>query len=471
MSHAHPENVTGDLLAPDISDLIDQRKMGQVRQVLLDLYDPEIADLLLEISPQHQVVVMRLLPRERAAEVFAHLEQDEQERLVDSLSKEQVIQIFNEMDADDRVDFLEDAPEDLAQSLLASMHPAERAETEKILEYPEESVGREMTPDYLTVRPEWTVAEALEHIRAHGRDAESFNVLYVVDDRGKLIDLIRLRRLLLAKPDLKCEELRQGGQIVSLQATDDRETAVHMMERYDVPVLPVIEADERMVGIVTFDDVADVAEEEVTEDIQKMAGMEALESPYLSARITELVRKRVVWLVVLFGGELLAVSAMGFFEESIQALAILAMFVPLIIASGGNSGSQAASLMIRSLAVGDLELEDWLIVARREMLSGLMMGGILGATGVIIATGVAALLFTGDSGGYHPLHYGMAIGAAIFCVVILGTIVGSMLPFALQRLNIDPATSSTPFVATIMDFTGLVTYFVVANLILHGTVI
>lgn len=469
MSHAHPERVTGDLLAPDISDLIDQRKMGQVRQVLMDLYDPEISDLLLEIPPQHQVVIMRLLPRERAAEVFAHLEQDEQEKLAQILSTEQVAQIFNEMDADDRVDFLEDAPEDLAKSLLASMHPEERAETEKILEYPEESVGREMTPDYLTVRPEWTVAEALEHIRAHGRDAESFNVLYVVDDQGRLLDLIRLRRLLLASPTEPCEKLRQG-QVISLKATDDRETAVHMMERYDIPMLPVVEDDNTMVGIVTFDDVADVAEEEVTEDIQKMAGMEALESPYLSAHVTELVRKRVVWLVVLFGGELLAVSAMGVFEESIQALAILAMFVPLIIASGGNSGSQAASLMIRSLAVGDIELEDWFVVARREMLSGLMMGGILGVTGVIIAAGVAAFIFDGDSGGYHPMHYGLAIGSAIFFVVILGTIVGSMLPFALQRCGVDPATGSTPFVATIMDFTGLVTYFVVANLILHGSV-
>jgi magnesium transporter len=403
--------------------------------------------------------------------VFAHLEHDEQERLVQTLSTEQVAQIFNEMDADDRVDFLEDAPEDLAKSLLASMHPEERAETEKILEYPEESIGREMTPDYLTVRPEWTVAEALEHIRAHGKDAETFNVLYVVDDQGKLIDLIRLRRVLLARPDVRCDALREGGQVVSLQATDDRETAVHMMERYDVPVLPVVEADNRLVGIVTFDDIADVAEEEVTEDIQKMGGMEALDAPYTSSTVVQLFRKRVPWLMILFGGGLLTVSAMGAFEESIKQFAILALFVPLIIASGGNSGSQAASLIIRSLATRELEIEDWGIVLRRELISGLMLGSALGMCGLVVATAVSFVVFQEDVTHLgDALHYGTAIGAAVLGVVIVGTLVGAMLPILLKRFGFDEATGSTPFVATIVDVAGLIIYFVTANLILRGSI-
>jgi len=460
----------GDLLAPEVSELIDQRKMGQVRHVLVDLYDPEIADLLLELSPPHQVVALRLLPRERAAEVFSHLDQDEQERLVTTLTTEQVASIFNEMDADDRVDFLEDAPDDLAQSLLAAMHPAERAETEKILEYPEESVGREMTPDYLTVHPEWTVAEALDHIRGHGKDAESFNVLYVVDERGRLIDVIRLRRILLAQPDVLCETLRQGGQLIYLKASDDRETAVHMMERYDVPVLPVVDDDDRMVGIVTFDDVADVAEEEVTEDMQKMGGMEALDAPYTSSTVVQLFRKRVIWLMILFGGGLLTVSAMGAFEESIREFAILALFVPLIIASGGNSGSQAASLIIRSLATREIEPADWALVLRREIFSGLMLGSALGLCGMVAATSVSYMLFQNEGGQLgQSLHYGLAIGTAVVGVVIVGTLVGSMLPIGLKRLGFDEATGSTPFVATIVDVAGLIIYFLCANVILRGS--
>ncbi len=453
-----------------IRALLDHRQHHEASMALLELPDPEIADLLLELEQAHRLIAFRLLPGDRQADVFSYLEHDDQSALIDSLTTEQAAQIFNEMDPDDRVDFLELAPEELAAQLMAVMHPEDRAETQRILDYPEESVARDMTTEYLTVRPEWSVSRVLEYIRKHGRDAELLNVLYVVDDEGRLMDYVRIRRLLVAPLETPCGQLSEGKPI-SLQANADREEAVRLMDRYDIPVLPVVDDQDVLLGIVTFDDVADVAEEEVTEDIHKMGGLEALDTSYMSVSILTLVRKRGVWLMILFIGGLLTVSAMGAFEHSLKRFAVLAMFVPLIIASGGNSGAQAASIMIRALAIGDLELKDWWTVMRRELLSGLMLGSMLGIFGLIAGTWVSFLFFKAEAQGLNgALHFGFAIGTAVVGVVMIGNITGSMLPFILQGIGLDPATSSTPFVATIVDVTGLVIYFVAANLILTGSV-
>jgi magnesium transporter len=323
-----------------------------------------------------------------------------------------------------------------------------------------------MTPDYLTLRPEWTVGEALAHIRTAGGEAETLHTLYVIDRAGRLIDYIKLHDLVLAPIEGTCEQLRQGA-VVSLHAQADREQAVRMMQRYDLPVLPVVDADRKLVGIVTFDDVADVASEEVTEDMHKLGGMEALGKSYLSATLGELIHKRGVWLMVLFIGGLLTVTAMGLFHEQLEQKAILALFVPLIIASGGNSGTQAATLVVRALALGELKVDDWGRIMRRELVGGLVLGSLLGVIGMAIATAVAFYLPSARIDTLPAaLHVGFAIGTAVVGVVVTGIFTGAMLPVLLEWVGLDPATCSTPFVATIADVAGLVIYFIVAILVL-----
>lgn len=459
------EPIVAELVTPEIQQMLEQRRVGEARQAMADLFDAEIADIIAALPDALQAMAFRILPRQRAADVFPYIERDLQETLVASLSDQQIGQIFDEMDPDDRVEFLEDADDELVASLMALMRPEEREETEKILEYPEESIGRLVTPDYLTVRPDWSVEQALQYIRRHGHEAETVHTLYMVDDAGRLLDHVAIRDLVTSEPAVSCQELRRG-QTVSLLATDDREQAVHTMERYDIPVLPVVDGDGTLVGIVTFDDIADVAEEEVTEDIQKLGGMQALDEPYLTATLLSLVRKRVVWLMVLFGGGLLTVSAMGVFEDQLQKLAILALFVPLIIASGGNSGSQAATLVIRAMAIGEVTLGDWMRIFTRELASGVLMGLLIGVLGVL-ATLIGVEMFSFElPGSISALAVGLTIGLSLVGVITTGTLIGSMLPLLLQRIGLDPATSSTPFVATIVDVAGLLIYFALAVMIL-----
>lgn len=464
------QKAIGDLLAPEITELIETRQVGAVRAVLEDLVDPEIAEVLMAMEPQHRVVAFRLIPQDRASEVFSYFEEDEQLTLIESLTGEQAAALLSEMDPDDRANFFAEAPEEVASSLMSLMRPAERAETQKLLTYPEESVGRIMTPDYLTVHPEWSVQQAMAHIRREGRDAETLSTLYVVNDRGCLINHLSLRRLILSNPWEKISSLlEQNIQTVRLKATDDREKAVEAMQYYDLPAMPVVDENDVMVGIITFDDVADVAEEEATEDMQKMGGMAALDMPYLSTPVLGLVAKRVVWLAVLFVGGIMTVSAMGVFHDSISRFRLLQLFIPLIIASGGNSGSQAATLMIRSLAVREIALSDWRAVFRRELIGGVMLGACLGLLGMGVGVLVALTASPGDAeqvGGVA--WFGVTIGLAILSVVTVGAMTGAMLPFFLQRIGMDPATSSTPFVATVVDVTGLVIYFGIAQFILRG---
>lgn len=466
MAETQDREMVAELLIPEIGELLSAGKSDEVAAALAELRDPEVADVLSELDHDQRARAFEVLPVERAADIFDFLEQHQQEAIVEHVHDDHLATVFNEMDVDDRVEFLEDAPDDVVDATLALMEPDERQETERVLEYPEESVGRLITTEYLTLRPEWTVRQALAHIRAEGEEAETLHTLYVVDDRNRLIDYIRLRRLVLADGDQICRELGEG-QVVSLNVAEDREEAVRVMERYDLPVLPVVDSDGLLVGIVTFDDVADVAEEEITEDMHMMGGLSALDAPYTATGVLAMFRKRGVWLMILFFGGLLTITAMSAFQGELQDHAILALFVPLIIASGGNSGSQAATLIIRSMAVGEVMRRDWLAVLRRELVSGLMLGSMLGLVGLAVATAVALLLPAESPPGFPgALHVGFAIGTAVVGVVITGVVVGSMLPFALEALNLDPATCSTPFVATIVDVTGLVIYFAVAMTIL-----
>ncbi|HET9765893.1 MAG TPA: magnesium transporter [Thermoanaerobaculia bacterium] len=454
----------GNLVRPDVAELIRGRNFNQLREFLLELPVPDLAEVLADSTPEDRAVLFRLLPRELAAETFEYLPFEAQEELLKGLGDEQVARVLDDMRPDDRTAFLEELPGQVTARLLNLLSPSERAVARSLLGYPEESIGRLMTPDYVAVREGWTIEQVLAHVRKHGSDSETLNVLYVVDEVGKLLDDVRIREVLLADAEKRVSDL-MGGELKALNATDDQETAVAAVRRYDRTALPVVDSAGVLVGIVTVDDVLDVAEEEATEDIQKLGGSEALEEPYLAVGLPTLVRKRATWLIVLFLGEMLTATAMAFFETEIARAVVLALFVPLIISSGGNSGSQAATLIIRALALGEVTLRDWWSIARREVIAGAALGAILGAIGFLR---IAVWSVFTDVYGPHWLMIALTVAATLLGVVLWGTLVGSMFPLLLKRLGADPATSSAPFVATLVDVTGLVIYFSVASFLLRG---
>ncbi len=454
-------------LSPEIEDALRRREFSSLRDALAGWDPKDIADLIQGLGAEDQAVIFRILPRELAADAFEYLTPEMQESLIKGLAREEVAAILNEMAPDERTRLLEEMPATATKQLLALLTPEERNVAVRLLGYPEDSIGRLMTPDYLAVRADWTVQRVLDHIRAHGRDSETLNVIYVVDERGRLVDDLRIRQLLLAPPEARIAHI-SDGKFASLRASDDQESAIAVFRAYDRVALPVTDSDGILLGIVTVDDVLDVAAEEATEDIQKIGGTEALDEPYMATTLGSLAKKRAKWLVVLFVGEMLTASAMGWFEEEIARAVVLALFVPLIISSGGNSGSQAATLVIRAMALGEVTLRDWWKVIRREFQCGLLLGAILGAIGLLQ---VAAWQGVFDLYGPHWALVGLTVAAALVGVVLWGTLVGSMLPFVLRSVGFDPAVSSAPFVATLVDVTGLVIYFTVALLLLRGTLL
>jgi len=452
----HPE------IQPDVRHLIANRNWAQLREIMDDLPPADIADLLLELDKNERVLLFRAVPRDPAADAFAHLEADQQEELLRDLSNEETRHLLEDLHPDDRTALLEELPGTVTQRLLHLLSPEDLREARSLLGYPEESVGRLMTPDYVAVRKHWTAEEALRHVRRKGKIAETINRVFIVDEDWKLIDDIPLRWLILAEPEDVVESVMDYN-FASVPATADREEAVRVVQRYDQVALPVVDSKGVLLGIVTVDDLLDVAEEEATEDFHKLGGMEALEYPYLSTRVPELARKRIGWLAILFGAGLGTAAAMAHFEDAIDQLPLLAVFVPLIIATGGNSGFQAASVMTRAIALREVEQRHWGLVFVRELWGGLLLGGLLAVLGFLMATAVGMWMYRGVPDFLmSAMDVGIAVGLAVVSVVLIGNMIGSMLPFLLQRLGFDPATSSTPFVATIVDIVGLVVYFTIA---------
>ncbi len=475
-------NPTVQLLLPDIEALVHAERYSELREAMHGIHPADVADLLSAMDPRDAAIVFRFLQRDDGAAAFSYLEHERQEELITRLGTEHAVGVIEAMSADDRARLVDELPEEVAQRIVASLSPKSREVTQAILGYPERSVGRLMTPDYVRLRPDWTVAKALEHVRKYGRDAETINVLYVIDNNGRLVDDIRLRQLLLADPESAIEDLMNRSFAV-LRADQPQHEAVELMARYDRNVLPVVDSRGVLIGIVTADDVADVAQEEATEDIQKMGGLEALDEPYTSISLFSLLRKRGGWLAALFLGELLTASAMSHYQSEIERAAVVALFLPLIISSGGNSGSQASTLIIRAMALGEVTLKDWWWVFRRELACGLLLGVFLGAIGVLrihlwqwlslanynsnkayVTEGMHAIYDI--PGLYHRI--GFSVGIALVGVVLWGTLCGAMLPFILRRLRFDPATISAPLVATLVDVTGLIIYFSVATFVLRG---
>jgi len=455
------------LLQPEIKSLIAERKLGILKEILSDWTPADIADLIVDLSEQEQVIIFRLLSNELAADTFENLEVDIQKGLLKAMAKSEVAAILNEMDPDDRTALLEELPSTAAKQLIQLLSVEERVIARTLLGYPENSVGRLMTPDYIAIKPAWTIEETLKYIRENAEDSETLNIVYVIDDRNKLLDDMNIKEFILASPDKKVTDLMDENYI-ALNVTDDQEEAVEVFKKYDRIALPVIDKFGALIGIVTVDDVLDVAEEEATEDIHKLAAVEALEEPYPTIPLLEMVKKRAVWLTILFIAQILTAIVMEYFESEISKAVVLSIFIPLIISSGGNSGSQAATLVIRAMAVGEITLSDWWRIMQREILSGLMIGVILGLLGFFQ---VALLANFSTVINVHWLLLGITISLSIICIVLWGTLSGSMLPFILKRLGADPATSSAPLVTTIVDIVGLIIYFTIAIIILSGTLL
>ncbi|HSD62339.1 MAG TPA: magnesium transporter, partial [Ignavibacteriaceae bacterium] len=408
-----------------------------------------------------------VLPHDLAADTFEYLEFDMQVALLKAMGSEEVASILNDMSPDDRTALLEDLPSSAARQMMMLLSAEERNVARTLLGYPEDSVGRLMTPDYLAIKPEWTIEEVLNYIRVNGKDKETISILYVVNEKGKLIDDVRIRDILLAEFNQQILDLMDENYI-ALNVYDDQETAVEIFKKYDRVALPVVDSFGVLLGIVTVDDVLDVIEEEATEDIHKLGGVTALEEAYSSISLFEMIKKRAGWLALLFVGEMFTATAMGLFEGEIQKAVVLALFLPLIISSGGNSGSQASTLVIRALSLGEISLKDWLFVVRREIFTGISLGGILAVIGFLR---ISIWHVAGNAYGTHWLLVAITVSLALIGVVLWGTFSGSMLPFVLKKLGADPATSSAPLVATIVDVTGLVIYFLVAIFVLRGTML
>ena len=439
----------------------------QIREFLDNQNISDVAGLVYEY-PEFESQIIAGMSVNRASSVFKILDHSNQKKIIHELPANTTAALLNELPADDRTDFLEELPSNAVRELIKLLDPDERKITLSLLGYPENSIGRMMTPDYVYVYPENTIEEVFSTIRKFGKDSETINVIYVINNKGELLDDIRIRDFILNSPDKLVSDL-MDERFISLHPEDDQETAAEVFKMNNRVALPVVSRSNKLLGIITIDDILWVASEEFSEDMQKIGGTAALNEPYLEMPIFRLFKKRVVWLVILFLGELLTATAMAYFEDEIKKAVVLALFVPLIISSGGNSGSQASTLIIQAMAVGEITVRDWWRVMRREIISGLLLGTVLGIIGFLRI--FAWHSFAPELYGANWMAIGITVGITLVGVVLWGTLAGSMLPLILKRCGADPAVSSAPFVATLVDVTGLVIYFSVAYMLLSGTLL
>jgi magnesium transporter len=447
-----------DIVLPRVSEQIAARRWADLRAQFSAWEVTEVAELLQELEKNERVMLLRSLDRERSAEVFSYLDIEDQDGLLRELTDAETRNLLSELDPDDRAALLDELPARMTKRLMALLSPDDLKEVRFLLGYPEESVGRLMTPYYVAIEMTDTVDHALRTIRERGQDSETINRIYVRDQHGKLLDDIPLRRLILADPSVSVSDLMDRN-FVSLSAYDDREQAVDKMRDYDMVALPVVDSQGILLGIVTIDDVMDVAEEEATEDIQRAASVEPLRMSYRQASIWTLYRKRIVWLAILVAVNLVSASIIGLFEAQLQQVIVLATFIPLLLGTAGNAGTQSATLMLRALVTGDVEMGEWFRTVGKELMVGLFLGVTLGGLGFALG---AAL-----SGTYAGLQIGAVVGLSMICIVFTANLVGMTLPFLLARVKLDPAVASNPLISTITDATGLFIYFAIASRVLN----
>ena len=446
------------ILSKEIQDLIEQHNWQQLAKTRYawpdpEIVAPEIVDVLIDLDPPDRALFFRALPRDLAVEVFSYLDPEHADELLVDLTDAETRRLISEMSPDDRTALLEELPGQVTQRLLNMLPAEDLRETRKLLGYPEDSVGRLMTPDYIKVRREWTVGQALEHVRKIGKDDDELSVIYVTNARGRLVDAIPLTQLVLADPEQPLTDIMDYS-FVCLSATDDQEEAVRVMHRYNRLMLPVIDSSGILLGVVTIDSVMDVSEEEVTEDFHLSAPMTPLRTGYWDTSVFSLVRSRIGWLAVLVVVNLLSSGVIAAFEETLEAIVVLAFFIPLIIDTGGNAGSQSATLMIRAMSIGDVKIEQWLRVFLKELLIGIAIGVILGGMGFGLG------LWRGGA------EVGFVVFLTMVTMLVITNLFGMILPFILARVNTDPAIASGPLVTSLADAAGLLIYFSYAVMIL-----
>ena len=462
----------GALLAPDILALLDESPESVALETE-ELHPADLADVAEALPEDRVVALLTALPPARAADVLEYLDEELRSLVLAEMSTTQAAALISEMTPDDRADALEELAEESearAEEILSEISPAAREEVERLLAFDPDSAGGRMTTEFVSA-PEWlTVEEALRSVRAVARTGrrEAMYAIYTTDDAGRLRGVLSLRELLAAPEGARLADVA-WTEVRTVLATEPQEAVVRLAADYDLVAVPVVDEGRRLLGVVTVDDVLDVIQEEQTEDVQKLGGMEAIDDPYLATGFWTMIRKRVGWLSALFIGELFTATVMQHYEEELRVAVVLTLFIPLIVSSGGNSGSQATSLVIRAMALQEVRLRDWWRVAMRELPTGLTLGVVLGAIGVL-----RVLLWQWIGlwpGQEHYVLIALTVGVAVLGVVTFGSLAGSMLPFLLRRIGFDPASASAPFVATLVDVTGLAIYFLAASIILRGTVL
>lgn len=458
------ENIS---LQEQFEELVKNKDQLLIKEFLNNQNISDVATLIYD-NPEWETPIISHLSIHRAASVFKILDVVEQKRIIHNLPTFKSAELLNELPADDRVAFLEELPNSVMRDLLKTLDPEERRITLELLGYPENSVGRIMNPDYVYVYPHYTAQEVLATVRKFAHNTETIDVIYVIDEQGILLDDIRIKDFILADPNTKVSDMIDG-RFISLNANDDQEVANEVFKMNNRVALPVIDEQGVLLGIVTIDDVLWITNEEFSEDIQKIGGTDVLTEPYLDTPVFKLVQKRAGWLVILFIGEMLTASAMQYFEAEIEAATVLALFIPLIMSSGGNSGSQASTLIIQAMALGELTVKDWYRVFKRELIAGMTLGLILGSIGYFRVLFWQKLHIFDY--GEHWMWIGLTVLFSLMGIVLWGSLVGSMLPIFLKKMKFDPATSSAPAVATLVDVTGIVLYFSVAYFFLKGLIL
>lgn len=443
------------LFPEEIDELVENREWKELKEVLSRISAPrEINDIWDNIKPENKIIFFRLLPTYLASEVFSKLSQNEQENILKNLSDIQLKNMILELDPDDRTELFEELPGTITQKLLNILPYEERIEALKLLGYPEDSVGRLMTPDYIAVKEEWDISKCLEHIRIFGRDAETINMVYIVDKNWHLIDSLSIRKFILDPPEEKVKNI-MDYKFLSISAEKDQEEAADMMKRYDLVALPVIDKNGVLLGIVTIDDIMDVIEEETTEDFQKGAAVAPIEIRYTDVSPWVLYVKRVGWLSILMFAGLLSSTVISRFENTLNAIIALAFFIPILIDSGGNTATQSATLVIRAMAVGDLTFRKWFRVIKKEIITGTLLGVTLGVLFFILRYFIFKDVFL----------LGVTLALSTFIIILLANLVGAVLPILLSKMKLDPAIVSSPLLTTMMDSAGLLIYFGIANLL------
>lgn len=432
---------------------------------ILQSHPSDIAEEIISMKKKDRNLRFLKLSPEMKVEVFSYLSPKFRAEIVRDMTEAEYSEVLNKLSPDDRTEIFEKFPDQLIKYSINLLDADEKQVALKLIGYEEESIARLMTPNYIQTKANKTVKQVFEHIKKFGKSAETLNHIYVVDDEFKLIDDLKIGQLLLVDEDTPISDL-MDNRFVGIRTTTPVEEALEIFEKYDRSALPIITEAGVLVGIVTGDDILDAIQERDTEDIQKFGGLKELDMSYTETSLMELVRKRAGWLIILFVGEMLTASAMAIYDEQIEKAVVLALFVPLVISSGGNSGSQAASLIIRSLAIGELKLKNWWYVFKKEVASGLMLGAILGAVGFsrILVWHKVGLYDYGE----FWLSVALTIGVSLVFIVLWGSLAGALIPFVLRSLKMDPATASAPFVATLVDVSGLIIYFSIAMMFLSG---